>query len=254
MAHPNPPLDYLALPKREMLFEQVSNAVSAQIHAGRWKTGEMLPNEIELAEEFQVSQGTMRRALKLLVDSGVLIRQQGRGTFVADFSNNEDMLYKRYIHLMPDFPQQEDLLPSSRELVTFEVIPSDEEVSRVLQVPVNTPVIHAIRLLNSKARLITYDEIWALESLFGKLTAHNIIHHKEKMLYSFYQNQCGVTVIRCEETFKAILMPQEICERFNLPTPLPVMQALRVAYTYHNKPVEYHRQWSLTDRYHYKVS
>lgn len=62
----------------------------------------MLPNEVELTSLFGVSQGTMRRALRMLVDTGVLVRQQGKGTFVAEFSRNEGSIYRRFIRLLPD--------------------------------------------------------------------------------------------------------------------------------------------------------
>ena len=75
-------------PNRLTLFEQVSQSLSRLISEKKWRPGEMLPNETELAQMFNVSPGTMRRALKLLVDKGVLIRHQGKGPFVAEFSNN----------------------------------------------------------------------------------------------------------------------------------------------------------------------
>lgn len=71
-------------PQRLTLFEQVSKTLAEMICHGKWAPGEMLPNEIELAHSFNVSQGTMRRALNLLVDKGALIRRQGKGTFVAE--------------------------------------------------------------------------------------------------------------------------------------------------------------------------
>ena len=244
---------HLLFPRRETLFEQVSRALSNQIHAGRWKPGELLPNEIELATEFQVAQGTMRRALKLLVDSGLLIRQQGRGTFVAEFRHNEDIVYKRYIRLVPDTPQSEDLVSTSSDLLTFETIPAPEAIRQVLALEPSAEVIHAIRSLKSRGRLVTYDEMWANAAIFHRLTAHNLMHHEEKMLYSFYQSACGVTITRSEETLKAVLMPETLCNALSLTSPIPVMEVRRLAFTFNEQPVEYHRQLSLTDRYHYRV-
>lgn len=245
---------FLNIPKRETLFEQVSQSVANLIHQGHWKPGDMLPNEIELAEQFGVSQGTMRRALKMLVDSGVLIRHQGRGTFVADFSNNEKMVYDRYIRLIPDLPDRESIGPSYADLVTFETVNPTHAVAQALRISPSTPVIHAVRLLGTKnAGLVTYDELWANASVFSKLTEANLRHHKERMLYSFYQNQCGVTITHCEENLKAILMPEDLCTRYQLRSPLPVIEVRRLAYTYNDQPVECHRQLSITDHFHYHI-
>ena len=60
--------------RRETLFERVASEVERLILTGQWKVGELLPNEVELAARFQVSQGTVRRALRILVDKGILIR------------------------------------------------------------------------------------------------------------------------------------------------------------------------------------
>ena len=111
-------------PNRLTLFEQVSQSLSRLISEKKWRPGEMLPNETELAQMFNVSPGTMRRALKLLVDKGVLIRHQGKGTFVAEFSNNQQLVYKRYIKLQPDNPEVDEAVP------TKSVFRESESVSR----------------------------------------------------------------------------------------------------------------------------
>ena len=95
-------------PQRLTLFEQVSKTLAEMICHGKWAPGEMLPNEIELAHSFNVSQGTMRRALNLLVDKGALIRRQGKGTFVAEMRANEAHFQKRYNKLDPDDPEKDE--------------------------------------------------------------------------------------------------------------------------------------------------
>lgn len=70
--------DSFRFPQRRTLFEEVSERVGGLISKGRWHPGEMLPNEVELAGMFGVSQGTMRRALKMLVDTGVLCAGRAR--------------------------------------------------------------------------------------------------------------------------------------------------------------------------------
>ena len=91
-----------AIPKRLTLFEEVEQQIAEMIHQGKWAPGDMLPNEVDLSRDLGVSQGTVRRALKGLVDSGVLLRHQGKGTFVTEFSHNEELVYERYIRLEPD--------------------------------------------------------------------------------------------------------------------------------------------------------
>lgn len=60
------------------------DAVAAAVATGAWVPGMRLPTEIEWAQQLPLSLGTIQRALRMLVEEGVIVRQQGNGTFVAD--------------------------------------------------------------------------------------------------------------------------------------------------------------------------
>ena len=60
------------------------------------------------------------------MDKGVLIRHQGKGTFVAEFSNNQQLVYKRYIKLQPDNPEVDEAVPTKSDLLFFERVRSEE--------------------------------------------------------------------------------------------------------------------------------
>ena len=66
------------------LWRQIAESLSADLRTGRLKAGERLPTELELAERFAVNRHTVRRALAMLADQGILRIEQGRGTFVND--------------------------------------------------------------------------------------------------------------------------------------------------------------------------
>jgi len=243
-----------ALPRRETLFEQVSRAVADCIRRGDWKPGDMLPNEVELAAAFKVSQGTMRRALGLLVQRGVLVRHQGRGSFVAEFTQTQKSLYDRYISLEPDEGAAVEPSPTRSELVTFEKTAAPLHVSSSLMLDPALSLIHAVRSLMNSAGLVTWDELWLHPVDFAAITAENLAHHDEKMLYAFYQRACGVTIVESGETARAVLMPESICRRFALKSPLPVIEVERVSCTYNSRPVEFRRQLCITEHYHYRLS
>ncbi len=239
--------------KRETLFEQVGRQLTELIRKGQWKPGDMLPNEIDLAHQFSVSQGTMRRALNILVESGVLIRRQGRGTFVAEFHQHEDMVYRRYIRLEPDDPKTTEPSPSEMIQVAFEKVVAPKRIAKALELPPDTPLIHAVRCLKANGEFVTYDELWLNPVDFEALTAESLIDHPEKMLYAFYQRACGVTITNKQVTAKAVLMPDILCRQFGLRTPLPVVEVRSLAFATGNRPVEYRLQLSVTDRYHYRM-
>src|SRR5919109_3395801 len=71
------------------LYLQLRDALAERIANGEWKPGSAIPNESDLAREFGVSAGTMRKALDLMESERLLTRRQGRGTFVNDQSSDE---------------------------------------------------------------------------------------------------------------------------------------------------------------------
>ena len=66
------------------LYAQVREHLVERIRSGEWKPGQLIPNEFEIAAEFGVSQGTARKAISELAAEGLVLRRQGRGTFVVE--------------------------------------------------------------------------------------------------------------------------------------------------------------------------
>ncbi|MGL4239747.1 MAG: GntR family transcriptional regulator, partial [Beijerinckiaceae bacterium] len=94
------------------LYRQVRDRLTRRIADGRWKAGEMVPSEMQIAAELGVSQGTVRKALDDMTAAKLLVRRQGRGTFVA--THDEARILFQFFKLQPDgqdrvFPESEVL-------------------------------------------------------------------------------------------------------------------------------------------------
>lgn len=237
-----------ALPRRETLFEQTARHLSQRIESGDWKVGEMIPNEIELARNLGVSQGTVRRALRQLTDRGILVRRQGIGTFVAEFRSNTQIVYDRYVRLRPDDRGQK--LPTHTELVTFERTRPTPAAAEALALAPAAEILHIFRTHFAGSDVVTFDESWLSDPRFDALTPENVAHHEERTFYAFLQAAAGVTITRCRDQIKAEILDAALCERYGLPFPTPVLISRRVAMTYGDRPVEYRIQRSLTRKYH----
>src|SRR5882672_9125598 len=94
------------------LYKQIKQLLVQDLDRGAWKPGEMIPSEFELAARFQVSQGTVRKAIDELAAENLLLRRQGKGTFVA--THHEPKAQFRFLRLSPDRGQA--LAASSRFL------------------------------------------------------------------------------------------------------------------------------------------
>src|SRR5690606_27406758 len=92
---PGPPMTAPApaLPGFKPLYQQVKDLLIGRLIGGHWKPGDLLPSEIQLAEELGVSQGTVRKALDEMTAGNLLVRRQGRGTYVAEHDQEHALFH-----------------------------------------------------------------------------------------------------------------------------------------------------------------
>src|SRR5215831_20987563 len=89
-----------ATPAFSPLYQQIKGLILQSLQAGEWKPGEPIPSEIDLAARFRVSQGTVRKAIDELAAENLVVRRQGKGTFVA--THAEQHVRYRFLKLVPD--------------------------------------------------------------------------------------------------------------------------------------------------------
>src|ERR1019366_3330895 len=82
------------------LYQQIKVLITQSLQSGEWKPGDLIPSEVELAGRFKVSQGTVRKAIDELSAENLVVRRQGKGTFVA--THHEERAHFRFLRLMPD--------------------------------------------------------------------------------------------------------------------------------------------------------
>src|SRR5579864_2523664 len=104
-----------ATPAFSPLYLQIKTLILQSLHAGEWKPGEPIPSEIELAARFKVSQGTMRKAIDELAAENLVVRRQGKGTFVA--THAEQHVQYRFLKLVPDVGDPNTEGPAERTIV-----------------------------------------------------------------------------------------------------------------------------------------
>lgn len=238
---------------RDPLYVYLAKRLEELIESGHWKKGEMLPSEIKLAELFKVSPGTARSALKILTEKGVLLRRQGKGTFVADYEEDSKNALYRFVRLVPDdnLPR----VPTRTTLELFEVVLADRKQAELLGVDPFADLIHVKRAhfirLRSRDECVSLDEHFLVRRLFPTLTAEKMEHHKERLLYAFYQKSCGVTITNYSETVRAELLAEDLCARYGFSYPMPVIVGRRIARTFNNIAVELRLQHYTTNHYHF---
>jgi len=229
------------------LYKQIKDLLVRSLHEGEWKPGESIPSELDLAARFQVSQGTVRKAIDELAADNMLIRRQGKGTFVA--THHEAQVRYRFLRLKSDSEEsaaraQSVYLQCSRQRAT-------PDVARVLMLRGSDSVIYIRRIMSFGTVPTVLDEIWLPGDAFKGLNIE-MLQAMNGPLYGFFETEFGVNMVRADEKIKAVACDAETAAQLKIAQGMPLLQVNRVSYTYGDRPMEIRRGLYVTEHYHYR--
>jgi GntR family transcriptional regulator len=227
------------------LYRQIKALIVQSLQSGEWRPGEAIPSESELANRFNVSQGTVRKAIDEMAAENLLIRRQGKGTFVA--SHDDPRAYFRFLRLVPVSGVIEQGKSIPLECWRAKAGP---EAARTLALKLGDPIIIVRRLLQFNAKPVVVDEIYLPGEIFAGLSL-DVLRESEGSLYSLFENDFGVRMIRAEERLRAVAADRSSGELLRVPEGSPLLSVERVSFTYGDKPVEWRRGlYSTADHYY----
>lgn len=231
------------------LYAQVKNQLLQRLIDKTWAPGEALPSEQQLAGELGVSQGTVRKALDELTDENIVIRRQGRGTFVAEHTQERALF--QYFMLSPDegakgddhFPQSQVLNLTSgsathRERLALDLAANDQVWRLERNRSVNGSPLIAEKIVIPKALFEKLDEIDPLPN----------------NVYALFDQNFSQSIVRAEEKLKAVGAEEALAKRLGCAPQTPVLKIDRIAYALSGRPVEWRVSYCLTDNFHYVSS
>ena len=117
-----------ASPAFSPLYQQIKTLMTRSLRIGEWRPGEAIPSEMELAARFKVSQGTVRKAIDELAADNLLVRRQGKGTFVS--THAEQHVQYRFLRLMPDSGDLQSEGPAERVIIDCKRLRASADVAR----------------------------------------------------------------------------------------------------------------------------
>jgi len=227
------------------LYKEVKRLLTQSLQAHEWHPGEALPSEARLAERFRVSIGTIRKAVDELVAQRVLVRQQGRGTFVA--THNASRLMFQFFRIVRDDGERQ--LPEP-ELIAFEKSRAEAPEARALGVHAGDRVLRVRNLLKLAGAPIVLDDIVLAQARFPDLT-EKVFRTRDNTIYNLYQTRYGINVVRAAERLKATLADRTAARILAVEPGAPLLRIDRVALTYHDVPVELRRSLVQTAHHAY---
>ena len=234
-----------ASPTFSPLYQQIKALIVQSLQSGEWKPGELIPSEVELAVRYKVSQGTVRKAIDELSAENLVVRRQGKGTFVA--THHEARVQFRFLKLMPDAGEAH---PPENQIVDVKRLRGPAEVARVLDIKSGDSVVCIKRVQIFDGVPTILEEIWLPGAPFKGLTAERLAEYKGPM-YGLFETEFGTQMIRATEKLKAAIADEAVATQLGISVGTPVLNVERVAFTYGDKPVELRRAIYLTTQHHY---
>jgi GntR family transcriptional regulator len=220
------------------LYQQIKGLVLQSLQSGEWKPGEPIPSEFELAARYKVSQGTVRKAIDELAQNNLLIRRQGKGTFVA--THAEQHVQYRFLKLKPDTGDLNSQGPAQRFIIDCKRTRANADVAKALSLRGGDAVLQLRRVLSFGGVPTILEDLWLPAAPFKGLTAERLGSYRGPM-YALFETEFGVRMVRAEEKIRALAASEAACELLKVKAGEPLLSVERTAFTYNDLPMELRR-------------
>jgi len=231
--------------KNKPLFEKIAEDIKKKVDEGYYVTSQSLPSEYDLADEYETSRLTVRKAINLLIKQNVLIKQNGKGTYVV----------KPYTHTrgsteLIGFSEAAKLhgdLPSTRIILLEENPKVSERIAEALEIKDAKEVIHVsrLRLLNGKS--MTVENLHILKKY---LTDASEVALEQSIFEQIEQN---VDIAYSHQEVEAVAATEEVAELLDIETKDSLLKSMAVTYSPTAKPILYDTTFYRGDEYSIKT-
>ena len=232
-------------PSFSPLYRQIKRLILQSLQSGEWRPGDLIPSEMELAARFGVSQGTVRKAIDELAAENLVVRRQGRGTFVA--THREARSQFRFLRLKPDVGEAH--YPDN-VIIEARRVRAPADIARPLDLKTGDSVIFLKRMQSFDGKPTILEELWLPGAIFKGLTPERMLAYKGPM-YALLETEFGMQMLRATESIKAVAADKEAAAMLKVALHTPLLSVQRVSYTYDDKAVEVRRSFYVTSAHHY---
>jgi len=232
-------------PRFQPLYQQVKEHLIRQIVDGRWAPGAPLPSEAQLGTELGVSQGTVRKALDEMTAEKVVVRRQGRGTFVAEHSQEQALFH--FFRLADEAGVTP--IPASEVLSVTDINPN-ARVVELLKLSSTELVTQISRVRSLSRQPSVYEDVLLSKGLFPGIEAQQPLPNT---LYTLYQMHYGFSVLKARERVRAVSANARYAEILGIDEGAPLLEVERLAFTIDGNPIELRYSYCNTEKFAYQV-
>lgn len=192
-------------------YRQIADMLLARIEDGKWKPGELLPSEAELAQALPASLGTIQKALNQLAGQGVLVREQGKGTFVIR-ARPPDRYLRHFRFVAEDGTT---LLPAYVRMLSVDLTAERGPWARVLGE--EDDYVHLRRVMNINGEFEVFSEIYLSGRRFGALAALDLQELAGTSIRDLLSDHFNAPTLGVEQTFRCMMLPPRVCIEIGVP-------------------------------------
>lgn len=228
------------------LYQQVADTLRREIAEGNYRVGERIPSEEALCEHFGVSRITVRAAIDLLAEAGLLRRRQGKGTFVSAPPIEQELIQ------LNDFVEDmtaAGIVPTSR-IIHLGEEPAPAEVARSLELAPGSTIMRLERLRLGDGSPVAFDRTF-LPLRFGRLLDRDRL--PDETIYYQLRTQYGIQVVSGTFVIEAGLANTELANHLGTERHAPLLIIRRTSYTEPRQPVYYQERYYRADRVCYRL-
>jgi GntR family transcriptional regulator len=191
----------------------------------------------------------VRKAIDELAAENLVVRRQGKGTFVA--THAEQHVQYRFLRLMPDSGDIAAEGPAQRTILECKRTRASAEIARLLALRTGDTVVQARRVLAFQGVPTILEDLWLPGAPFKGITAEQMAEYQGPT-YAMFEVEFGVRMVRAEEKVRAVAADAQSAALLKVPVGTPLLSVERLAYTYNDAPMELRRGLYRTDTHHYR--
>ncbi len=220
-----------------LLHMNVSNSIREKIYRREWKPGQKLPSEHALRERYQVSRGTVRRALSSLVEEGLIYQKQGKGSYVSECALSHPAGVRPLSFAESLSRQGIDYLT---EIAIREVIAATPEIANNLGVDVKTPVLHLVRVRSDESGPLICQDSYSNLKECPDLHEYDF---EKVSLFDAVQQSSGRAIKKAEIRYSARMAGQVIAKYLEVEAVSPMLVLEQNIYLEDDSIIEWSFTW-----------
>ncbi|MGD9604759.1 MAG: GNAT family N-acetyltransferase [Bacilli bacterium] len=216
------------------IYQVIENDLRHDILEGKYKHGDIIPSEVELASTYKVTRMTVRQAINNLLIDGFIYRHKGRGTFVTYNKRNIDFEDKPYFSFNNDKANNNELRTT---VLIFEIRAADELLALRLQLKTGDPLYYVERVVSYDNLPLLFERLYLPANMYANLNEKIF----EKSFYQYAKEQLHWNLVSCNINIEARGLSGRAAEVLQLSQGDPALYCSSVAHLVNGRAILYTR-------------